>query len=244
MPRSIKMIATTAALLLVVGVAPAYADEDDTTDTTEAPEIEAVEGDEGSEGSHVNGKLLVLFGRGFDFSKGSALGELIDEYLVGTDVGDFEWGAFDSWITAGFNAWIAAGEPSDDPLALFGSLSPEQSEVIANFADSPPKNFGAFVSALRKHHGRNDNSPVYAAAADGETKKGKKFDNVGTEDGETKKGKKSDNAGTEGDDGDDGDTFDSEDGGDEFSGNGKNSDHPNKGKKSDHPNKGGKKNNG
>ncbi len=241
MPRSIKMIAMTAALLLVVGVAPAYADEDDTTtDTTEAPEIEAVEGDEESEGSHINGKLLVLFGKGFDFSKSSALGELIDAYLEGGD-GTFDWGAFDSWIAAGFDSWIAGGELSDDPLALFGSLSQEQSEVIANFADSPPKNLGQLVSALRKHHGRNDNSPVYAAAADGETKKGKKFDNASTEGGETKKGKKSDNAGT---DGDDGDTPDPEDGGDEFSGNGKNSDHPNKGKKSDHPNKGGKKNNG
>ncbi len=233
MPRSIKMIAMTAALLLVVGVAPAYADEDDTTDTTEAPEIEAVEGDEESQGSHINGKLLVLFGKGFDFSKGSALGELIDEYLLETDVGDFEWGAFNSWITAGFNDWFKAGEPSDDPLALFGSLSLEQSEVIANFVENPPKNLGQLVSALRKHHGRNENSPVYAAAENGETKKGNKF--------EAKKDKKS---GTEGDDGDDGDTFDSEEGGDEFSGNGKNSDHPNKGKKSDHPNKGGKKNNG
>ena len=226
MPRSIKMIAMTAALLLVVGVAPAYADED-TTDTTEAPEIEGVESDEESEGSHINGKTLVLFGRGFDFSKGSALGELIEEF-GDTGDGTFDWGAFDEWIAAGFDSWTLAGEPSDDPLALFGSLSQEQSEVIANFAANPPKNFGAFVSALRKHHGRNENSPVYAAA----------------EDGETKKGKKSDNAGTDGDDGDDGDTFDAEDGGDEFSGKGKKSDHPGNGKKAGRSNKGGKKNNG
>ncbi len=232
MPRSIKMIAMTAALLLVVGVAPAYADED-TTDTTEAPDIEAVESDEESEGSHINGKTLVLFGKGFDFSKSSALGELIEDF-GDTGDGTFDWGAFDEWIAAGFDSWTLAGEPSDDPLALFGSLSQEQSEVIANFAANPPKNFGAFVSALRKHHGRNENSPVYAAAEDGETKKGKKSDNAGT-------------------DGDDGDTFDAEDGGDEFSGKDKNSDHPGKGKNSDHPgkgkkpggnNKGGKKNNG
>ncbi len=223
MPRSIKMIAMTAALLLVVGVAPAYADED-TTGTTEAPEIEAVEGDEGSEGSHVNGKLLVLFGKGFDFSKGSALGELIEEYLEtfeGESGEEFDWGEFGTWL-----------EGSD----FFGELSEEQLGLVVTFAETPPKNFGALVSALRKHHGRNENSPVYAAAENGEPKKGNK--------GEAKKDKKFDNAGTEGDDGDDGDTFDSEDGGDEFSGNGKNSDHPNKGKKSDHPNKGGKKNGG
>lgn len=224
MPRSIKMIAMTAALLLVVGVAPAYADEGDTTDTTEAPEIEAVEGDEESEGSHVNGKMVVVFGKGFDFSKGSALGELIEEYVAtfeGEEV--FDWDSFDKWL---------ADEEellSSEQLALLGSLSPEQSAVIANFAASPPKNFGAFVSALRKHHGRNDNSPVYAAAANGESKNGKKFDDTGT-DG----------------DGDGGDTFGTEAADDDANGKGKgkNSDHPNKGKKSDRPNKGGKKNNG
>lgn len=216
MPRSIKMIAITAALLLVVGVAPAYADDHEATDTTEAPEIEAVEGDEESEGSHVNGKLLVLFGKGFDFSKSSALGESIDTYVdtfAEESEGTFDWGEFGTWL-----------EGSD----FLGKLSEEQLGLVVTFADTPPKNFGALVSALRKHHGRNENSPVYAAAEDDETKKGKKFDN----------------AGTDGDDGDDGDTFDAEDGGDEFSGNGKNSDHPNKGKKSNHPNKGDKKNNG
>ena len=236
MPRSIKMIAMTAALLLVVGVAPAYADED-TTDTTEAPDIEVIEEDEESEGSHINGKLLVLFGKGFDFSKGSALGGLIDEYLGMFDEGseEFAWGSFDEWL--------AGDTLSAKQLALFDTLSEEQSKAIANFADNPPKNLGQLVSALRKHHGRNDNSPVYAAT-DGETKKGKKFDNASTEGGETKKGKKSDNAGTDGDDGGDGDTFDSEDGGDEFSGKDKNSDHPGKGKKPNRGNRGGKKNNG
>ncbi len=209
MRRSIKMIAMTAALLLVVGVAPAYAD-DDTTDTTEAPEIEAIEeGDEESEGSHVNGKLLVLFGKGFDFSKGSALGELIDAYLVDPEIDDFNWEAFAAWL----------GDDFDD-----SNLSEGQIDLLAN----PPRNFGQLVSALRKHHGRNENSPVYAAA----------------EDGEPKKGKKSDNAGTDGDDGDDGDTFDAEDGGDEFSGEDKNSDHPGKGRKPNRGNRGGKKNNG
>ena len=225
MPRSIKMIAMTAALLLVVGVAPAYADED-TTDTTEAPDIEVIEedGDEESEGSHINGKTLVLFGKGFDFSKGSAVGELIDGYLATFEEGsdeEFDWALFGDWLPKG-----------DEFDAL--DLSDEQRTLIANFVENPPKNFGQMVSALRKHHGRNENSPVYAAAENGETKKGKKSDNAGT-------------------DGDDGDTFDAEDGGDEFSGKDKNSDHPGKGKNSDHPgkgkkpggnNKGGKKNNG
>jgi hypothetical protein len=211
------MIAMTAALLLVVGVAPAYADEDDTTDTTEAPEIEAVESDEESEGSHLNGKLLVLFSRGFDFSKGSALGELIDEYLEEGSGEGFDWGNFDQWLADGE---IADGVPFE--------LSDEQRTLIETFVDSPPKNFGALVSALRQHHGRNENSPVYAAAENGETKKGKKPDHAGT-DGD--------------DDDDDGNTFDTEASGDEENGKGKNSDHPNKGKKSDHPNKGGKKNN-
>ena len=149
MPRSIKIIATTAALLLVVGVAPAYAD-DDTTDTTEAPDVEVIEedGDEESEGSHVNGKTLVLFGKGFDFSKGSALGELIDEYLVDTAAEDFEWDAFNEWAAA--------------------ELSEEQSALLEIFFENPPRNFGALVSALRKHHGRNEHSPVYAAAQEGD----------------------------------------------------------------------------
>ena len=213
MPRSIKILATTAALLLVVGVAPAYAD-DDTTSTTEAPDTEVVEGDEESEGSYLNGKLLVLFGKGFDFSKGSALGESIDGYLEtfaeGSD-GDFDWGEYSAWL-----------EGSD----FFGELSEEQLALVGTFAETPPKNFGQLVSALRKHHGRNENSPVYAAA----------------DDGETKKGKKPDHAGTKGDD--EGDDGDSEDGGDEFSGEDKNSDHPGKGKKPSHAGKGGKKNNG
>ncbi len=214
MRRSIKMIAMTAALLLVVGVAPAYAD-DDTTDTTEAPEIEAIEGDEESEGSHVNGKTLVLFGKGFDFSKGSALGELIEAF-GDTGDGTFDWDAF-----------VASLPPEGEEFDAL-NLSDGQIALLSN----PPRNFGQLISTLRKHHGRNENSPVYAAAEDGETKKGKKSDNAGTDGDDV------------GDDGDDGDTFDSEDGGDEFSGNGKNSDHPNKGMKSDHPNKGGKKNNG
>ena len=165
MPRSIKMIAMTAALLLVVGVAPAYADEDDTTDTTEAPETEAVEDDEEPDGSHLNGKLLVLFSRGFDFSKGSALGELIYAFLEEVSGEVFNWGDFDQWLAAGE---IASEVPFE--------LSDEQRILIETFVDSPPKNFGALVSALRKHHGRNENSPVYAAAADGESKKGKKPD--------------------------------------------------------------------
>ena len=214
MPRSIKLIATTAALLLVVGVAPAYAD-DDTTDTTEAPDIEVIDddGDEESEGSHVNGKLLVLFGKGFDFSKGSALGESIDAYLETFDEGsegNFDWSEFGAWLIL------------DEQLGLFSELSEEQATLLGDFVVNPPRNFGQLVSTLRKHHGRNEHSPVYAAAEDGETKKGKKSDNAGGDD----------------------DTFDSEDGGDEFSGNGKNANHPNKGKKSDHPNKGGKKHNG
>jgi len=196
MPRSIKMIAMTAALLLVVGVAPAYAD-DDTTDTTEAPEIEAVEGDEGSEGSHVNGKLLVLFGKGFDFSKGSALGELIDEYLVDPEIDDFNWETFAAWL----------GDDFGD-----SNLSEGQIDLLAN----PPRNFGQLVSALRKHHGRNENSPVYAAAQEGD----------GDGDGEG------------------GDAFDAGAAGDEENGKGKKPNHPNKGDKPDHPNKGGKKNNG
>ena len=216
MPRSIKILATTAALLLVVGVAPAYAD-DDTTSTTEAPDTEVVEGDEESEGSYLNGKMLVLFGKGFDFSKGSGLGASIDGYLetfAEESDGDFDWGAYSAWL-----------EGSD----FFDELSEEQRALVVTFAETPPKNFGQLVSALRKHHGRNENSPVYAAAEDGET------------DGETKKGKKPDHAGTKGDnDGDEGD----EGGGDEFSGEDKSSDRPGKGKKPSHAGKGGKKNNG
>ncbi len=193
MPRSIKMIAMTAALLLVVGVAPAYAD-DDTTDTTEAPEIEEIEeGDEESEGSHINGKTLVLFGKGFDFSKGSAVGELIDEYLA-----TFEEESDEVFDWAGFGDWLPKGEEFD---AL--DLSDEQRTLIANFVENPPKNFGQMVSALRKHHGRNENSPVYAAAEDGDT-----FDSEDGGDEFSGKGKKSDHPNK-----------------------GKKSDHPNKGGK-------------
>jgi len=184
MPRSIKMIAMTAALLLVVGVAPAYADEDDTTDTTEAPEIEAVEGDEESEGSHINGKALVLFGKGFDFSKGSALGGSIDAYLDTFEEGsgeEFDWAAFGDWL-------------ADEDRKL---LSDAQLALLSD----PPRNFGQLVSALRKHHGRNENSPVYAAAQEGDG------------------------------DGDDGDTVDTDAADDDANGKGKKSDHPNKGKK-------------
>ncbi len=210
MPRSIKMIATTAALLLVVGVAPAYAD-DDTTDTTEAPDVEVIEEDgEESEGSHVNGKALVLFGKGFDFSKGSALGELIYAFSESAGGVEFDWAAFDDWLL------LLEGEQAES----FAGLSEGQLALLQN----PPRNFGQLVSALRKHHGRDEHSPVYAAA-----------------DGETKKGRKPDHAGTDGDDGDDGDTFDT---GDEFSGKDHKSDRPGKGKKPNRGNKGGKKHNG
>jgi len=206
MPRSIKLMATTAALLLVVGVAPAYAD-DDTTDTTEAPDIELIEegGDEESEGSHVNGKILVLFSRGFDFSKGSALGELIAEFgdVAGGD--EFDWAAF--------RLWLNDGDRLNDVTLSDGQLA---------LLQNPPRNFGQLVSALRQHHGRNEHSPIYAAAEDGETKKGRKPDHAGT-------------------DGDDGDTFDT---GDEFSGKDHKSDRPGKGKKPNRGNKGGKKHNG
>lgn len=155
MPNRLRALTALTALFLVLGAVPALADE---VDEPEAPETEETVETE-DEGSHLNGKFLMLFAEGFDADEedlaafadmglgwgdvfklnlySTVLGVPVDELLAGTEFDD-ETGEYDF-------AW---GE-------LKQSLTDEQLALL----ESMPRNFGQFVSADKRHHGRDQHQP-------------------------------------------------------------------------------------
>ena len=156
MTQPIRVLATLISLIMVLGVAPAMADEGEDTDGATTEE-EAPEGE-----GHLNGKFLILFAEGFEGSAedveslatlGLGFGEIFKLNLysavLGVSIEDLIAGAtFDAETGEYDFAW---GE-------LKKSLTDEQLAALATM----PKNLGQLVSEHKRHQGRDEHQPDHA----------------------------------------------------------------------------------
>lgn len=149
----LKWIGALAALFLILGALPVLADEG------EAEEPEATSEEESLLSSPLAALLATEYGitpeaiaalgeAGFGFGEifklqtmslltGLSLDELLAGFEIDPESGEYEidWGAFKDTL----------------------------SEAQLAFLESLPKNFGQFVSANKRHHGRDEHQPEHAA---------------------------------------------------------------------------------
>jgi hypothetical protein len=152
-----KWIAALATLFLVLGALPVLAEEGEPED----PEgiEEPTEEDEGL----LNSPLAVLLATeyGITLEEIAALGEAglgFGEIFKLKTLSLLTGLTFDE-LLAGFEVDPETGEYEFDWGAFKQSLTEEQ----LAFLDTLPKNFGQFVSAHKRHHGRDEHQPDHAA---------------------------------------------------------------------------------
>lgn len=150
-----KRIGALAALFLVLGALPVLAaegetDEPEATETTEAESL-------------LNSPLATLLATEYGITPeeiaalgeaGFGFGEIFKlqtmSLLTGLSLDE---------LLAGFEIDPESGEYEIDWGAFKDTLSEEQ----ITFLESLPRNFGQFVSADKRHHGRDEHQPAHAA---------------------------------------------------------------------------------
>ncbi|MEE9228592.1 MAG: hypothetical protein V3U47_06430 [Acidimicrobiia bacterium] len=187
MMRAIRTLAVLAALFLVLGVTPAYAEDDtgDTTDTTVAEE----------EATNGSSKLLMILAEGFDTSEGDGLNATEEDISAFAEAGYgfgelFKLNLYSTLLGYPLEDYLAAAalDPESGKYVMaWGQfkkgLEPEQLALL----DDLPKNFGQLVSAAMRHHGRDEHQPLLTgldADEDGAKGKAKGKNKTGEEGGE------------------------------------------------------------
>lgn len=155
MLRPTRVLIALTALFLVLGAVPALADEGET------PELETEE-----DAGHINGKFLILFAEGFDATE-EDLTTLRD---LGLGFGDlFKLNLFSSVLGIPIQDLIdgASTDPETGEFDFgWGELKKSLTDEELALLEELPRNFGQFVSAAKRHHGRDDHQPERIPKAD------------------------------------------------------------------------------
>lgn len=182
MPKTLRALAALTALFLAVGVAPAHADEGDegTEVATTVPE---------DEGSHINGKFLILFAEGFDATEE----DLVALQELGLGFGDlFKLNLYATVLGVPVDELIAGAtfdEETGEWEFGWGELRQSLTDEQLALLEGLPKNFGQFVSAAKRHQGRDAHQPDHAG------RDGEKPSAANEKPGKPDKGGKPDHAG-------------------------------------------------
>ncbi len=196
MMRAIRTLAVLAALFLVLGVTPAYADDDtgDTTDTTVEDE----------EATHGSSKLLMILADGFDTSEEDGLDATAEDISAFVETGYgfgelFKLNLYSTLLGISVEEYLSAAalDPeSGEYFMAWGQFKKDLTEDQIALLDELPKNFGQLVSAAMRHHGRDEHEPELTGLDSDEGKgKNKNKGGDGDEDGDEDKGHKPDHAG-------------------------------------------------
>lgn len=167
--KGIRLLAALAALFLVLGTVPALADEGDAAPGTE----------ETTEGSHLNGKFLILFAEGFDATEDD-LAALSDMGLGWGDV--FKLNLYATVLGMSIDD-LLAGATFDEETGEYdfgwGDLKNGLTEEQLALLEGLPRNFGQFVSADKRHHGRDEHQPDHVGPGAEKPGKGERPEHAG-----------------------------------------------------------------
>ena len=158
MPNRASALTVLTALLLVLGIVPAFADD---AGESESPDTEATaEVDE--EGIRLDGKLLILLAEGFNANEDDLAA------LAGMGLG---WGSifklnlYSTVLGVPIDELLAGAAPDDETGEIdfgWGELRQALTEDQLAVLESMPRTFGQLVSAEHRHQGRDEHRPEHA----------------------------------------------------------------------------------